>query len=127
MSLDTPQFRRAMEEADFLRQRLFKVFDQLEGETSASAIHCDYLHTMYALIDKEHSIYTRLKLIDTEEAQLMLEHLDANKIVDLLKDERTTIHNIYPKVKEELIELIKKVCGDDFDPEDFDIDDGESW
>jgi len=122
MSYDTPQFRQAMEEADFLRERLLKTHAKLEKEPQHLEVYCDYLHTMYALIDKEHSIYTRLKLIDSEESRAAIEMLDAHKIAGMLLDDSISIHNIYPKVKEELIDLIKEVSGDDFDPEDFSLE-----
>ena len=122
MSLDTPQFQQAMEEAEFLRNRLYKLQDRLEGAPTRGELHVDYLHTMYALIDKEHSIYTRLKLIDTIEAKRRIVELDAYKVVGLLNADDVSIDNVYPVVKKELIELIKQVSGDDWDPEDFDLE-----
>ena len=122
MSLDTPQFQQALEEAEFLRDRLYKLQDRLEGAPTRGELHVDYLHTMYALIDKEHSIYTRLSLIDSTEARRMINQLDACKVVGLLRDDEVTMKNVYPVVKGELIELIKQVSGDDWDPSDFELD-----
>ena len=122
MSLDTPQFNQAMEEADFLRSRLTKLQDKMELQPHGGAAHVDYLHTMYALIDKEHSIYTRLSLIDSTEARRMINQLDACRVVGLLGDDEVTMKNVYPVVKGELIELIKQVSGDDWDPSDFELD-----
>ena len=122
MSLDTPQFQQALEEAEFLRDRLFKLQDRMEGSSLRGELHVDYLHTMYALIDKEHSIYTRLKLIDTIEAKRRIVELDAFKVVGLLNADDVNINNVYPVVKGELIELIKQVSGEDWNPEDFELD-----
>ena len=122
MSLDTPQFNQAMEEAEFLRNRLYKLQDKLELQPHGGDAHVDYLHTMYALIDKEHSIYTRLSLIDSTEARRMIHQLDACKVVGLLRDDEVTMKNVYPVVKGELIELIKQVSGDDWDPSDFELE-----
>ena len=122
MSLDTPQFQQALEEAEFLRDRLYKLQDRLEGAPTRGELHVDYLHTMYALIDKEHSIYTRLKLIDTIEAKRRIVELDAYKVVGLLNADDVSIDNVYPVVKKELVELIKQVSGDDWNPEDFDLE-----
>ena len=122
MSLDTPQFQQAMEEAEFLRNRLYKLQDRLEGAPTRGELHVDYLHTMYALIDKEHSIFTRLKLIDTIEAKRRIAELDAFKVVGLLNADDVNINNVYPVVKQELIALIKQVSGDDWDPDDFDLE-----
>ncbi len=122
MSLDTPQFNQAMEEAEFLRNRLYKLQDRLEGAPNRGELHVDYLHTMYALIDKEHSIYTRLSLIDSIEARRMINQLDACKVVGLLRDDEVTMKNVYPVVKGELIELIKQVSGEDWNPSDFELE-----
>jgi len=129
MSLNTPQYQRATEEADFLRKRLYALQEQVEREDSYGDAHLDYLHTLYALIDKEHSIFTRLKLIDSTESRRAIEYLDAYKIISFLpptEQEITTPSQIYPMVKSELIELIKEVSGDDWHPEDFDIEE-EDW
>ena len=126
MSLNTPFYKRAVEEADFLRSRLFKLQERLVDQPSMSDAHVDYLHTLYALIDKEHSIFTRLKLIDTVESHLAIKELDAFRIVDLLQTDDVDINNVYPIVKSELIDLIKQVSGEEWNPEDFDIDD-EDW
>lgn len=129
MSLNTPQVKRAMEEADFLRDRLMNLQERLEGSSQAGDTHIDYLHTLYALIDKEHSIFTRLKLIDSFESRRAIENLDSYKIIAFLPAAEQAVMTpaeLYPAVKEELIELIKEMSGDDWHPEDFDIDD-EDW
>ena len=118
--------RRAQEEADFLRDRLIKLQERLSEQPNMGDLHVDYLHTLYALIDKEHSIFTRLKLIDTVESHLAIQELDAYKIVGLLHADDVDINNVYPIIKSELIDLIKQVSGDEWDPDDFDIDD-EDW
>ena len=130
MSLNSPYYKRAVEEADFLRDRLFKLQERLAEEPNMSDTHIDYLHTLYALIDKEHSIYTRLKLIDTTESHRAIEKLDGYKIIGFLpKDEQDELNvsTIYPAVKEELVALIKEVSGDDWDPSDFDLDEEGDW
>ena len=118
--------RRAQEEADFLRDRLIKLQERLSEQPNMGDLHVDYLHTLYALIDKEHSIFTRLKLIDTAESHLAIQELDAYKIVGLLHADDVDINNVYPIIKSELIDLNKQVSGDEWDPDDFDIDD-EDW
>ena len=129
MSLNTPQVKRAMEEADFLRDRLMNLQERLEGSDQAGDVHIDYLHTLYALIDKEHSIFTRLKLIDSFESRRAIENLDSYKIIAFLpaaEQASMTPAELYPSVKAELIELIKEMSGDDWHPEDFDIEE-EDW
>ena len=129
MSLNSPFYKRAVEEADFLRDRLMKLQERLEGSSQAGDTHIDYLHTLYALIDKEHSIFTRLKLIDSFESRRAIENLDAYKIIAFLpaaEQAGMTPAELYPAVKEELIELIKEMSGDDWHPEDFDIEE-EDW
>ena len=126
MSLESPFYKRAVEEANFLRNRLIKLQERLSEQPNMGDIHVDYLHTLYALIDKEHLIFTRLKLIDTFESRSAIENLDAYKIVGLLHGDDVDINNVYPIVKSELVDLIQQVSGDEWHPEDFDIDD-EDW
>jgi len=121
MSFSSPYYDRAQEEAEFLRHRLDKLQDKMSGGLDPE-LHADFLHTLYALIDKEHSMLTRLQLINTAESRREIEKLDAYKVVGLINSDDVTIGNVYPTVKKELISLIKNTTGEDFDPEDFDVD-----
>ena len=114
--------KRAQEEADFLRDRLFNLQERVSAQPERGESHIDYLHTLYALIDKEHSIYVRLKLIDTPEAHRAIEDLDGYKILSFLpkgEEEDLNVSTVYPTVKQELVLLIKEISGEDFDPLDF--------
>ena len=118
-----------MEEADFLRERLVNLQERVELATGYGDAHLDYLHTLYALVDKEHSIFTRLKLIDSFESRRAIENLDAYKIISFLpaaEQDSMTPTQVYPAVKAELIALIKEVSEEDWHPEDFDIEE-EDW
>jgi len=129
MSLDTPQIKRELDEAEFLRERLFNLQAVLEfnNEDGGASTMIDYLHTLYALIEKEHVIYTRFCLIDTVEAHRAIAKLDAYKMMDLLGEiDEKNLATIYPTLKKNLKEVIKETSGDDFNDEDFE-DDFNIW
>lgn len=79
--LESPQVKRAIEEANFLRDRLINQTQiVLDTRGEDKEIACEYLHTLYALVEKEHSIYTRLRLSNDQEALIAASELDGSKI-----------------------------------------------
>jgi len=124
MELDTPQIKRALDEVEFLRSRLSNLQDSIASsldERRAKETMVDYLHTLYALIDKEHNLYVRFSLIDSVESHLAILKLDGYKMMDLMGEvEVDALTMIYPKIKENLLEVIVETSGEEFDPEDLD-------
>ena len=75
--LNAPLVKRAFEEADFLRDRLINLtilFEQSKGQDKELAL--EYCHCLYALIEKEHQLYTRLRLSNDQEALIAASKLD---------------------------------------------------
>ena len=78
--LNAPYVKRSIEEMEFLRQRLLKQTDiVLNGKVAEQDAALEYLHTLYALADKEHTLYTRLRLSDDVEALVAASQLDGAK------------------------------------------------
>jgi len=129
MSLDTPQIKRALDEVEFLRARLFHLQEQtasLHGR-KAKEVMVDYLHTLYALVDKEHNLYTRFSLMDSVESHIAILNLDAYKMMDLIGEiEKDSLSRVYPEMKKNLLDVIKDATGEDFDIDDFQ-DDFNIW
>ena len=75
--LEAPHVKIALDEITFLRERLN---EQAQIILNVNAYDkdfaCEYLHTLYALTDKEHALYTRFRLSDDPEA------LDAAAMLD---------------------------------------------
>jgi len=70
-----------MEEMDFLRNRLLKQTEivlNTRGEDLQVAL--EYLHTLFAVVEKEHLLYLRLMLSDDTNAHIFASKLDGAKI-----------------------------------------------
>lgn len=79
--LDAPYVQRSIEETEFLRARLLnqtEIVLNTKGEDLQVAL--EYLHTLYALVEKEHALYTRFMLSDDKEAHIAASKLDGAKI-----------------------------------------------
>jgi len=129
MSLNTPQIKRALDEVEFLRARLFNLQEHVAslGKREAKEAMVDYLHTLYALVDKEHNLYTRFSLIDSVESRIAILSLDAYKMMDLMGEvEVDSLSKVYPELKQNLLEVIKEASGEEFDTDDLQ-DDFNIW
>ena len=79
--LDAPNVKRSIEEANFLRERLIEQTEiVLNTRGEDGEVATEYLHTLYALVEKEHLIHTRLRLSDDQEALEAASRLDGAKI-----------------------------------------------
>jgi len=119
--LDAPHVKRAIEEANFLRRRLDNQ-TQIVLETGAAdeQIALEYLHTLYATVEKEHQLYLRFRLSDDVEALKAAAELDGAKIAaehpDFINGDQ-----FYRKLKEDIKEALDVM-------DDTDLDDvSELW
>ena len=79
--LDSPHVKRSIDQINFLRDRVIEqthVVLNTRGEDKEVAI--EYLHSLYALVDQEHNLHTRLRLSDDSEALIAAAELDGSKI-----------------------------------------------
>jgi len=118
---DAPHVKRAIEEANFLRRRLDNQ-TQIVLETGAAdeQIALEYLHTLYATVEKEHQLYLRFRLSDDVEALKAAAELDGAKIAaehpDFINGDQ-----FYRKLKEDIKEALDVM-------DDTDLDDvSELW
>ena len=118
--LDAPYVQRSMEEAEFLKARLLnqtEIVLNTKGEDLQVAL--DYLHTLYALVEKEHMLYTRFMLSDDMEAHIAASKLDGAKIAT----EDNNFANgdqFYRALKEDIKNALTKLDDTDLD-EPFEI------
>jgi len=80
------------------------------GEDKEVAI--EYLHTLYALIEKEHGLYTRFRLSNDSEALIAASELDGAKVAADLP-EFVNADEFYRKLKDDLKKAIFDVTGED--------------
>ena len=68
--------QKGLEEIEFLQRRVMEISNVLTVKPEDIDLTIEYLHTLYACIDKEHIMYTRLELCDNIEAKEFKEQLD---------------------------------------------------
>ncbi len=63
--LDSPHVKQSMEETEFLRSRLaeLSVLLSRSGGTDVE-VALEYLHTVYGLVDKEHSLWDSISFVE---------------------------------------------------------------
>lgn len=113
--LDSPQVKRSLDEALFLRNRLqeqTQIILLTGGEDVEIAT--EYLHTLYALVDKEHGLYTRFRLSSDTEALIAASELDGAKVA-AKSPEFKNADAFYRALKEDVKRAISKISGEDLD------------
>ena len=68
--------QKGLEEIEFLQRRVMEISKVLNLKPEDIDLTIEYLHTVYACVDKEHIMYTRLELCDNIEAKQFKEQLD---------------------------------------------------
>ena len=118
--LDSPHVKQSMEETEFLRSRLAELSDLLNrsGGTDVE-VALEYLHTVYGLVDKEHSLWTRFRLSNDTEALIAAAELDGAKIA---AEDSNFINgdHFYRKLKDDIRNALSQLDDTDLD-EPFDI------
>ena len=109
---DNTQLNMALEEAEFLRQRML---DSLEFSRAASTedSYLEFLHTLYALVDKEHSVITRLTFMDDPTLEEVATQLAGPHLCFDL--EYKSPNEFYLVLKSEIKAMIKDFSGEDLD------------
>ena len=113
--LESPHVQRAFEEALFLRERLIKQTDLLtKGKSLDFDLSIEYMHTLYALVDKEHSIHTRLRLSEDKEALEAAAELDGS-LIAASSDEFVNADQYYRTLKADIRRSLSLIADEDLD------------
>lgn len=117
---ETPQVKRSFEEALFLRERLEKYAGSIMNhpETADQNMILDYFHTLYALVEKEELIYTRMTLSEDAECKEMVKTLTEQLRLFEVFDENANMRDVFAAVKKEIRSTLTKL--DDNTPLDED-------
>ena len=115
--LDSPFVRRSMEEAEFLKARVVLQTEiVIDSKGEDEEIYLEFLHTLYALVESEHLLYTRLRLSNDTEALIAASQLDGS-IVASQNDGFVSGDDFYHKLKSDIKLAIARIEG--FDPDDL--------
>ena len=117
--LDSPQVKQSIEEAEFLRARLAELTELVnESKGTDLEVALEYLHTVYGLVEKEHSLHTRFRLSGDSEALIAAAQLDGARIAATDSDFINGDH-FYRKLKEDIRDALRQLDDTDLD-EPFD-------
>ena len=106
------QLEVAFEECDFLKERFVDTLHYATTELTLDS-QVEFLHTLYALIEKEQSIALRLSFMEKPIANLMLERLAASSLyqdIDL-----KNVNEFYRNLKNQVRLNIIEITGEDLD------------
>ena len=73
---DEPMIQKGLEEIAHLQRMVRDITKIVEVKGDDVDLAIDYLHVLYACVDKEHNMYTRLQLCDNIDAKRFMEQLD---------------------------------------------------
>ena len=73
---EEPMIQKAQEDIIKLQQKVMEL-NKVCQVTPSKEAHIEYLHTFYALVEKEHNMYVRLTLCEDKEAKEFKAYLDS--------------------------------------------------
>ena len=112
---DSPQVQQGLEEIEFLRTRMIRQTEIVlatQGEDKEMAI--EYLHTLFALVEKEHGLYTRFRLSNDSEALIAASELDGAKVA-ASHPEFVNADSFYRGLKGDIKRALIEISGEDLD------------
>ena len=113
--LSSPFVKRSFDEAEFLRQRVTELTVLMQnGREDDEQLALEYLHALYGLVEKEHLIYTRLRLSNDVEALVAASKLDGAQIAADSGD-YTNGDDFYRQLKDGIIKAIYTIDTNDYD------------
>ena len=112
--MESPHVKRAYEEALFLRERLIKQMEAIALGDLDLEQSIEYMHTLYALVEKEHSLHTRLRLSNDTEALVAASELDGAVIAANSKEFINADH-YYRTLKNDIKRNLSMLSDEDLD------------
>ncbi len=119
---DEPFIKEEIHQIDFLRD-LVNGLEEAVQKTNNIDLAVEYWHAMYALVDKQHVVYTRLMYTDDPEALILKKNLE-----DVARETNNSIAPInmsqyYTTMKIDIKGFIQGLTGEDLsDYKGIDID-----
>jgi len=111
--LDGLFISREMDEIEFLQQKVIQqsfFADQSFDQENT----IEYLHTLYALLEKQHTVYFRLTLTDDPAAIELKERLEEAAELMGMPD-GMTVNEFYMDMKEEVKAELRDLTGEEID------------
>ena len=120
---DEPFINEEIQQIDFLRD-LVRGLEEAVQKTNNIDLAVEYWHAMYALVDKQHVVYTRLMYTDDPEALMLKKNLEdtARELNNSTKP--VNMSQYYATMKADIKGFIHGLTGEELDIAniDFEID-----
>ena len=120
---DEPFINEEINQIDFLRD-LVKGLEEAVQKTNNIDLAVEYWHAMYALVEKQHVVYTRLMYTDDPEALMLKKNLEdtARELNNSTKP--VNMSQYYTTMKADIKGFIHGLTGEELDLAniDFEID-----
>ena len=100
--MESPFYLQELQDLEVLQRRVEEYYHVMKQVERDDEIRKEFLHTLYAMIEKEQSLYTRLQLDGGEEAQQVIAALTAEA-----HESGVPPHHTLPSYHFELKENIK--------------------
>ena len=118
--MESPFVTRAIEEIEYLQDHIKEVsliFVADQESPYVDELKVEFLHSMYALAEKEHNLWTRISLSDDPEAadyrqQLMQQLLEADTSGSPMP---LDVNHYFINLKTGIKEKIRELTGEDMD------------
>lgn len=121
--MESPHVLRAIEEIEFLQDHVKEVAliidlaNKEDMDYRQDELTIEFLHSLYALAEKEHNLYTRVSLSKDDEAQDYKCYLEEQSR-DFGIDKTSGLSEYYTTLKTQVKEKIKELTGEDMDDYD---------
>ena len=118
--MESPFVTRAIEEIEYLQDHIKEVsliFVADQESPYVDELKVEFLHSMYALAEKEHNLWTRISLSDDPDAveyrqQLMQQLLEADTSGSPMP---LDVNHYFINLKDGIKEKIRELTGEDMD------------
>ena len=100
--MESPFYMQELQDLEVLQRRVEEYYHVMKQVQADDEIRKEFLHTLYAMIEKEQSLYTRLQLDGGEEAKEVIAALTAEA-----HESGVPPHHTLPSYHFELKENIK--------------------
>ena len=120
---DEPFINEEIHQIDFLRD-LVKGLEEAVQKTNNIDLAVEYWHAMYALVEKQHVVYTRLMYTDDPEALMLKKNLEDTARELNNSNKPVNMSQYYTTMKTDIKGFIHGLTGEELDLAniDFEID-----
>ena len=118
---ESPYYHKEVADLEDLQQKVEKCFIlmSMSGGLAEREIHIEFLHNLYAMVEKEQCLLTRLRLDGSEEAVEVIEQL-TQQAIDCGMEPHHNLQSYHYELKNNIILELKELGEDIETPVELD-------